>query len=397
MQLDARRLLEACGDDALVGGIRIHAALEPLGGPGAPTKPASYAGARFQQDERWVGEGADRRKARVIVVDNVPSQANRLEAALERLAPEIGLPTVMLDLSGLEPLPPHLPRQLSGLRFPHRQADAYLRDAVLDGMPFPKTEIGRRILDATADTPDALFEWFPQALLFGFWQSHLGKKRSQAKLARSWVSEVVGIEPAADEPTRTLGVKGDPLNLSVDEKVVFDADDLTAWSFAAGERKEGGQKKRESLSEIGHGQVPFRSGEEALAPVSFSAIEQRSVLSFAGLRRIWCGDSERNAAGRALLAALGLLAHVDAFGRPFTLRSSCDLRPTTINWRWLDGSDDEVEPLTREQALTLARDCIERAEAAGLPVGSHWRRELRLAPGPDLAKVIRSTYPAPED
>jgi CRISPR-associated protein Csb1 len=68
-------------------------------------------------------------------------------------------------------------------RFPHRNADAYLRDATLDGASFMGSEVGRAVFDATADCPEALLQWCPQALLFGFWQSHLGKMRSQAKLA----------------------------------------------------------------------------------------------------------------------------------------------------------------------------------------------------------------------
>ncbi len=118
-------------------------------------------------------------------VQYVPSQANRLEAALELIRGPIGLPEIVLDLSEVGSLPPHLPKRLSSFRFPHRQADAYLRDAVLDDIPFLNTPQGRALFDATADEPGALLEWFPQAGLFGFWQSHLGKKRSHAKLARS--------------------------------------------------------------------------------------------------------------------------------------------------------------------------------------------------------------------
>ncbi len=395
MYIDADLLVAACADDSDAGGVVISAEIEPLGGPGAPVKPAIYAGGRFQLDERWVGEGTDRSVAQVVVIDNVPSQANRLEAALERLAPELGMPTVALDLSGLGPLPPHLPTRLTGFRFPHRQADAYLRDSTLDGTAFAKTEIGSNILSATADNPHALFQWFPQALLFGFWQSHLGKKGSQAKLARSWVSEIVGARPASVE-TRSLGIKGDPLNLSVDEKVSYDPDFPLEWTFVAGEKKSGGSKKQESLSEIGHGQVPFRTGQEALSGVSCESIEQRSVLSVAGLRRVWCGSPEMNAAGRALIAAIGMAGHVAAFGRPFSLRSGCDLRVTSQRWQWLGDGDHEVDPLGVDEAVDLVQNCARRAEAAGLPVGSAWQSELVLQPNAELAKVIKATYPAGE-
>lgn len=394
MQLEADRLIAACGDDSFDSGILMEAVLEPLAGPGTPVKPAVYAGARYQLDERWVGEGSDRAVAQIVVIDNVPSEANRLEAALESLSERVRLPGVTLDLTQITGLPPHLPAHLSGLRFPHRSADAYLRDSELDGVAFDKTAMGTAILSATADNPGALFEWFPQALLFGFWQSHLGKKRSQAKLARSWVSEIIGIRPGSVE-TRTLGVKGDPLNLSGDEKVLYDPGDLLGgWSLAEGVKKSGGSKQQESLSEIGHGQVPFRTGQEALAGVSCQSVMQRSTVSFASLRRVWCGSPKANAAGRAMLVSLGLLAHVRAFGRSFSLRSGCDLRPVRSSWTWLgSGSDDAAEILGEDSAVSLFNSCVEAAEEAGLPVGTRWSQPIPLTPNAELAKVIRSAWP----
>jgi len=399
MRIDLDKLIAACGDAGRDGGIVIETELEPLAGLGAPVKPAIYAGGRYQCDKRWVGESPDRVVADVIVIDNVPSQANRLEAELEELVPRLGLPTVVLDLSEVSPLPPHLPKKLTGFRFPHRQADAYLRDALYDGEDFVRTDIGKQLLAATADDPDMLFAWFPQALLFGFWQSHLGKKGSQAKLARSWVSEVVGIRPATLD-TRTLGLKGDPLNLNIEEKVSYNEDDVTDWEFVEGAKKSGGSSKNERLSEIGHGQVPFRPGQEALAAVSFETITQRATVSFAGLRRVWAGSPEANAAGRALIVSIGLAAHVAAFGRAFSLRSGCDLRPVHTRWTWLgEATDSEVEPLDLESACDLVKGCAERAEKVGLPVGSHWESDsqLMLTPKENLAKVIRATYPAGRD
>lgn len=396
MTMDVGRLIDACGDHSQEAGVLIDAQLEPLAGPGAPVKPAVYATGLYQKDRRWVGPAGERRAVEVVVVDNVPSQANRLEAALQRLRPTLGLPELELDLASCGELPPHLPRALSSFRFPHRQADAYLRDALLDGVAFSKTPAGKDLAEATADRPGAIFQWFPQALLFGYWQSHLGRKRSQAKLARSWVSEIAGYEPAATD-THILGLKGDPLNLSVDEKVTYDPEDLlsASWEVAAEEKKGGGRKKQESLSELGHGQVPVSPSEAALGAISFADLRQRATVSFASLRRVWVGDPKANAAGRALLASLGLVAHVAAFGGSFSLRSGCDLRTSSSEWVWLGASGDEalVKP-DLDQAIALFQACVQRAEEAGLPVGSHWASDpMRLTPSAALEKVIRLTYP----
>lgn len=402
--LDVERLVEACGDDSFEAGIGIRAELEPLGGDGDLVKPASYAGSdggRFQGGRRWLGEGAGRAVEQVLVIDNEPSQANRLEAALRANRDVLGLPDIVLDLSSTA-LPPHLPSEISIYQFPHRNADAYLRDAELDGVPFPGSEVGQAIFGATADRADALLAWCPQAPLFGFWQSHLGKKRTQAKKARSWTSEIIGVDPAADD-VRRLGVKGDPLNLNADDQVVFDEDDLmqVEWSFSDAPRakedgargKGSGASKKDRLSKIGHGQVPFRSGEEALAGASFRQIVQQATVSFASLRTV--RTSTGSAEARAVLVALGLTAHVAAFGRAFHLRSGAELRPRSVTWRWLGASSDEDLAVPDfDAAAALLHGCAARAEAAGLDVGSAWpEKRLTVQPGKRLVEAIHKSWP----
>src|ERR1700687_2935291 len=111
MTIDADRLMAACDDASEEGGIVIRSELAPLGGAQAPVKPAVYAGGVFQEDLRWWGDPPQ--VTRVIVIDNVPSQANRLEASLEALRPALGLPELVLDLSGIPSLPQHLPQRIS--------------------------------------------------------------------------------------------------------------------------------------------------------------------------------------------------------------------------------------------------------------------------------------------
>jgi CRISPR-associated protein Csb1 len=382
VDLDAGVLIAACSDESADAGITVTSALEPLGGPGSPVKPAGYEGGRFQADRRWWGTGPDRRPVDVLVIDNEPSQANRLEAALEQRRAELRLPEIVLDLTSVGALPPHLPARISSFRFPHRNADAYLRDAMLDGTKFPKSEVGKAIFGATADKPEALLQWFPQALLFGFWQSHLGR-RSQAKLARAWISEIIGVEPAATS-VRRLGLKGDPLNLSVAEAVDFTSDAQEEWQFSA---------KGKKLADVGHGQVPVGGQDADPVAVSFREVVQQATVSFAALRRI------RPAAGaaeaRALLVSLGLVAHVAAFGRSFSLRSGAELRPAGATWTWLgETGERQLDPPDLDAAIGLFRECVARAEKAGLPVGQQWAASpLVLAPAANLAAAIRKTWP----
>lgn len=396
MSLSADRLIAACDDLGTDAGISIRTQLEPLEGRGAPVKPATYAGSIFQRDRRWRSPEDDAPKE-AIIIDNIPSQANRLEHALKISRPATGLPEIVLDLSGVGSLPAHLPTQISSFDLPHRNADAYLRDAQLDGVSFMRTAIGQAIFAATPQSPSALFEWMPQALLYGFWQSHLGKKAAQTKLARSVVSEIVGYEPATgQESIRINAMKGDPLNLSIADAVQFDAENTEGWLLTEDAKKKTGGEK---LSEIGHGQVINSENEGALAGVSFASIEQSSTVSFAGLRRIWSGSAEANATGRALLVSIHLAAHAVAFGRSFSLRSGSELRPVSTAWTWLgEQSDEAVDALTQEAAFALVKECARRANAAGLPVGDAWSANpLVLLPQDKLAKVIRKSYPLGED
>ena len=391
--IDLETILAACADDGFDDGIRLDADLEPLAGAGSPVKPAIYEGGVYQEDRRWASP-ADAEPTRVIVIDNVSSQANRLEDALRRHRKETAVPEFVLDLSGAGGLPAHLPRRLSSLQFPHRNADAYLRDARLGDTDFLKSEMGQAIFGATAQTCGPLIAWFPQALLYGFWQSHLGKKRANTKHARAWVSEIVGWDPAPAEVVRVLGLKGDPLNLNTNEPINSNPDDRLEWTVGA-ETVEGGRKDK--LSEIGHGQVPFMGSNASAGSVSFARVTQRATLSFAQLRRVSLGQDRRSggdAATRALLVALGLYAHQLAFGGGFALRSGADLRPGNVSVTWLGAHGDRQVSLgTAADSEGLLAHALKHATVAGVPLDG-WRCDpVVLTPKDNLRKAIEATWP----
>ena len=396
-KIDLDALIAGCANDSFDDGIRIDTELEPLSGPGGTVKPAVYEGGTYQMDRRWASP-TDDQPTPVIVIDNVPSQANRLEEAIRRHRSSVKAPELVLDLAGVGNLPVHLPRRLSSLEFPHRNADAYLRDARLGDDDFTRTELGRAIFGATPQACGPLMAWFPQALLYGFWQSHLGKKRQNTKHARSWVSEIVGWNPAATE-TKVLGLKGDALNLSTDETVTSNPDDRMEWTIGTGAKVEGGKKDR--LSEMGHGQVPFMGEEATAAAVSFARVTQRATLSFAQLRRVSLGSShsaEADAAARALLVALGLHAHQLAFGRGFALRSGAELRRSVVQSTWLGAGGDEPCALGDvEASLAVLRTAVLHASSLGVPLDGWDKEPVMLTPKENLSKAIRTTWPDLDD
>ncbi len=399
MEVTLERLLAGTASDSFEDGIRLDAVLEPLAGPGATVKPAIYAGAVYQADRRWPpaddtkgdngGEPQD-----VYIIDNVPSQANRYEEALRRSRPSTGVPEMILNLSDLPGLPPHLPRHLSSWQFPHRNADAYLRDSTIEDTDFSKHAIGRSVLNATHDRAAALMAWWPQALLYGFWQSHFGKKRSQAKHARAWASEIIGWQPAAKDTT-VLGLKGDPLNLSIEESALYDDHDHEGWRLGA--RPERGEIKK-ALSELGHGQVPI--GGTTPAAVSFRRLTQRATVSFAQLRRIGLGpdfDDDADAAARALLVAMGMHAHCMAFGRGFALRSGTDLRVSSSSAMWLGLADEPIDALDHDTSGELLELAKRHATSVGVPLDGWDSDPLMLQPKENLVKAIESSWPIAQE
>lgn len=395
LRIDLKRLLDGCSDESFDAGIKMATDLQPLSGPTEPVKPAVYAGGQYQLDKRFANT-SDAEPTPVIVIDNVPSQANRLEEALRRNREPLGLPEFILDLAELGALPSHVLRSLSSFQFPHRNADAYLRDSTWNGTDFLKTKIGQSIFGATAGECGPLMSWFPQALLYGFWQSHLGKKRHNSKHARAWVSEIVGWNPAGIE-TRTLGLKGDPLNLNIDEDVRVNSNDLGAWSIGKGKGAKADNLSSSKLSGIGHGQTPFTGNDAALAAVSFQRVTQLATVSFAQLRRVSLGSGTppaTDAAARALLVAMGLHAHRIAFERAFSLRSGADLRPQSTIKTWLGVED---EPCEVESTDSLLQEAKAHALEVGVPLAGWDQPATVLKPKSNLAHAIRSTWPESTD
>ena len=109
-------LVAACADASFEDGLRIGHGTRISCRTGGPVKPAVYKGGRYQEDRRWPTP-SDEDATPVIVIDNVPSQANRLEDALRRHRATAPVPELVLDLSELAHLPAHLPSRISSLQF----------------------------------------------------------------------------------------------------------------------------------------------------------------------------------------------------------------------------------------------------------------------------------------
>jgi CRISPR-associated protein Csb1 len=323
-------------------------------------------------------------------VDSVQSQANRLEECLLQATRDgLPIPHVLVDFStsglGIS--------SVTSLDAPHRVYDAILRDSRLNDKPFMESELGIRLAKARPDDASALLEVSPTALLFGVWHSTGEGGGLGAKFARCLVSEIVAVdapvEDIVDRRTgevdvrtagRRTGSRIDPLGVlrKVD---VFQGE--SGWSTT--EAGAGKKAKKVRPSEINHGNIA-----PSVQPLGVTCdyLEHNLVLSFAALRRLRFGGAERDAVGRALLAAIGLVALAEQDARGYALRSRCDLvcegrAPLEIVHS--DGSTDAVA-IDRASAHALYREAFAAAQKVGFPLSGE---PIRLVPQDKLVAIVR--------
>lgn len=118
--------------------------------------------------------------------------------------------------------------------------------------------------------------------------------------------------------------------------------------------------------------------------------EHVAVISFAALRRLAFGGGKRDAAGRALLAALGLVALAEQDARGYALRSRCDLvcdGRAPIELVHADGAVDRLE-IDRSVARQLYASAFQEARAAGFDLSAE---PIRLTPQDKLVEIVRKS------
>ncbi len=348
----ADRIITALGEPRRETGLVIDAVYQPAGGAGWKVMPPTFPPVNdspYLFEDRWL-DGA---RTKTVVIDQVPSQANRVEEALleARDSGRVELPIIQMVVDGV---------RLTSLQFPHRYADAYLRDSEIDGVRFDDSPAGKALRSATAEDVRPLYAREPYSLLFGAWDSH--RKGRWPKFARVYQSMMFGVEPIVGD---RRGGRYDPMNLvgKVDSKDKAETD----WKFLP----EGDKAKGQPLSGIGHGHI---APNPAHGGVTVREIRRHGWISFAALERLRFGDASPQAAvlARAALAALALAGDRLAFDRPSVwLRSGCDLTRVreTVAFE-ADGGGREPVELSAADAIAAFVELRDRAAAAGVPAAA---------------------------
>jgi len=369
--------------------------LQPAGGEGDKVFPPTYEGGKYAGEKRLV-PGRDE-PVECVLLDSVQSQANRMELALLDAwrAGRLPLPvvTAAFPAEALEK-----PLRVSSLEAPHRIADALLRDCLLDGKPFRRSEVGRRIGEVETFNATALFEHCPTALVFGLWDSTGPKGGLGAKFARAVVSEIVGIDVEFGKRTSS---RIDPAQILLQAGPLYQASDEEGigWTLDEAKARKDGKGKALPLrktgrpSEANHGNV---TPSIADGGITLRKALQTTVISLPSLRRLrfpldGAYSDAADVAARTALAALALCAGALAREQGCDLRSRCLLVATTpVEWELLDrpGEAPSRFALTADHAIEIYGDAVEEARGAGLPFRD---AELLLQPSDELVALVRKS------
>jgi CRISPR-associated protein Csb1 len=396
--VDVVKLSRMAAEDAA---LRRRQRLQPAGGRGDKIFPPTYpdeakrinrnAPPRHVYEQRRLNGGS----VWCVLIDSVQSQANRLEECLlDAIHDGVPIPYVAVDFSnaGLDGI-----SKITSLDAPHRVYDAILRDSLLDGTPFMASSVGQRLAKAKAENASALLEISPTALLFGAWHSTGEGGGLGAKFARCLVSEITGVDVPVEElgasprtgevQIQTSGRRTrsriDPLGVLRTVRVFKGANG--AWDVT----REGAGKNAKEVrpSELNHGNIT-----PSVQPLGVTCdyIEHSFVLSFAALRRLRFGDPDRDAAGRSLLAALGLLALAEQDAHGYALRSRCDLvceEPAPLELVHPEGSTEPIR-FDRATARTLYQQAFAHARDTGFVLSA---QPLILTPQAKLVEIVRES------
>lgn len=393
-QLDIRSLKSAVA--GRYAAIRRITHLEPQGDK---VFPPTYEGGEYADEPRQVRDKEEKvQPVETVLLDSVQSQANRMELALLHAYDNgrLKMPLLQVDFAGdgSDSILAEIGR-ITTLEAPHRAFDAIFRDSVDHGTPFRQANVGAGLNGAKAVNATPVFELCPTALLFGFWDSTGPRGGLGAKLQRALVSEIVGYQTAIGKrPASRI----DPLQIENNVEIYSAEGGGWTLDLARAVIKDG-EPTRLKPSEKNHGNItPSLRHEDKNTKkpvlnhggVTLAYATQHTVLSLAALRRLrfpvnGIAGLEADAAGRVVLAALGLVAICLVTEDGYDLRSRCLLDGKPGAFELVGRGETKPFGLDSDAALQVLAEAVEEAKRLGLP----WPTEpVTLQPSADLSRLV---------
>jgi CRISPR-associated protein Csb1 len=354
--------------------LRVITRLVPAGGEGDKVFPPSYPNGPYLFEPRWInGE-----EVQCVLLNSVQAEANRMEDALLEARTHDGVvfPNIEVDFSGTDFAELGC---ISVLSTPHRIADAIIRDSALPingrDVRFAESDPGQKFIGSSPRNATGLLAVSPTSVLFGVWDStRFGAGVTGARFQRATASEIIGVRAIKG---RYAFARIDPLGIQKEAAIIYMAPDGD-WTIDESEaaRKNGklilmkrGRGEAGKPSVINHGNVTSQGIPERGVSISYGL--QTTVLSFAALRKLHFPDENgqatpsRDAAARAYLAALGVLAIALLLETGYDLRSRCVLRPVERTAELIPSQPADPVPVAPGNlSRGAAKDLYSRALAA---------------------------------
>lgn len=353
--------------------------------------PPTYEKGKYATEVRKIGG----REVPCVLLDSVPSQANRMELALQEVvdAKVIKLPLIetLFASDGHSRV-----RRVTSLQAPHRIADAILRDSYLGGVRFRQSDVGGELDRLSLGYATPLLRHAPHCLLFGMWDSTGPRGGMGVKFPRAVVSEIVGVGAVGGVKTSS---RIDPLGIRTAAGPLYKAKD--GWTLDKTDAETDaknlpvklGKDGKGNPSDANHGNIPPSLSEGGF---TIDYAEQVTVVSLPALRRLrfpatptGSSTSAADASAQTYLASLALLAVTLAVDSGYDLRSRCILRATDpVRWQLLGkpGDPDQTFGLSRTQAVALYETALANVREAGLNVTTE---AVQLTASPDLETLIK--------
>jgi len=332
--------------------------LEPLSSRIRPAVFTKDEGGKLEPflalGHRYLGAPQD-----TVILDSPASMANRMEEALYALRAELGLNDIRVDFGDVA---------YSIWQLPHRIYDAAVRDSQWSDQEFFQTDLGKKL--ALGD-PQALFQWSPNSLLFGSWNSHAQAgigARLAPRIERAVLAEVLGLGP---KRVPRPGSRRDPLGIPGDA-MLTEAYKERARALGIGETN--------ALSTLGFGNVP-----PTLQDLDVSV--QEGVLDFL-CTRIPLEQRRLPEPAQGVLVLLGLLGLASLLERGVLhLRSGTALRVGRVALRAFPGEEEFSLP-PKEELIGGIKALLEE-----LPEGWRWTGgELVLTPLSALQEIYEGQH-----